>query len=321
MSATEPAQIAATDAPEQQRPYAILRIKRKRNEEPLDGLLVNQDVPRPKGKRSRAGLNFFKFAETVEQGAWEDEQAKRDLEAVMPASKSAPADMGQIASPTTPTEPPAKRSRPNETPRKYTVLKREVPSTDPQVRRRIPSAPPKVWSMKELEAARAAQAQLTVYEAVPSSSGLAASTSVDPEVAKFLPLLQEYLKLEDTVAAPPATTLIPPTKEDDEDYVYDVFYQRLTRSPSAMLGNVGTLTDVPDELTLYDSDDDDDSEVYSARFHESDDWCTAEDWYQNDYPDEESDRDDDGSEGSDIFHDGSDHEDMMYDNDDDHEWR
>ena len=42
--------------------------------------VVDQDVARPKGKRSRGGLNFFKFAETVEEGAWDDEQAKRDLE-------------------------------------------------------------------------------------------------------------------------------------------------------------------------------------------------------------------------------------------------
>lgn len=53
-------------------------------EHPLTSLcgcaVVNQDVARPKGKRSRSGLNFFKFAETVEQGAWDDEQAKWDLE-------------------------------------------------------------------------------------------------------------------------------------------------------------------------------------------------------------------------------------------------
>lgn len=42
--------------------------------------MVDQDVARPKGKRSRGGLNFFKFAETVEEGAWDDEQVKKDLE-------------------------------------------------------------------------------------------------------------------------------------------------------------------------------------------------------------------------------------------------
>lgn len=47
--------------------------------------------------------------------------------------------------------------------------------------------------MKELEAARAAKAQLALYDAVPSA-GVAESGSVDSEVAKFLPLLQDYLK-------------------------------------------------------------------------------------------------------------------------------
>lgn len=57
-------------------------------------------------------------------------------------SKSAPAEMGQATPPTPSTAPPpAKRARPDETPRKYTILKREVPSTDPQIRRRMPTAP------------------------------------------------------------------------------------------------------------------------------------------------------------------------------------
>ena len=45
--------------------------------------------------------------------------------------------------------------------------------------------------MKELEAARRAKDQLTLYDAVPSAG---AAEAVDPEVAKFLPLLQDYLK-------------------------------------------------------------------------------------------------------------------------------
>ncbi|EPT00311.1 hypothetical protein FOMPIDRAFT_1060482 [Fomitopsis schrenkii] len=331
----KPAGGAETDAAQQERPYAILRIKRKRYEEPLDGLLVNQEVARPQGKRSRSGLNFFKFAETVEQGAWDDEQAKKDLEnrlaalaresreegernstrqEGLPTSKSAPAEMGQATPPTPSTAPPpAKRARPDETPRKYTILRREGPSTDPRIRRRMPAAPPRVWSMKELEAARAAKAQLALYDAVPSA-GVAESGSVDSEVAKFLPLLQDYLKLEDPEALPTAERPAPTEKEDEGDYVYDIFYQRLTRDPSATLGNVGTLTDVPDELMLDDSDDDSDSEVYDTADEDS----NAEDFYQNDYPDEESDHD--SSEGSDMFHENSDHDEMMHD-DDDHEWR
>jgi hypothetical protein len=58
---------------------------------------------------------------------------------------------------------------------------------------------PKVHSYKDLQ-----RATFTMYDAVPSSSSLAslasptsatpARTDVDHEVAKFLPLLQDYLK-------------------------------------------------------------------------------------------------------------------------------
>ncbi|TFY56650.1 hypothetical protein EVJ58_g7507 [Rhodofomes roseus] len=312
---------------------------------------VNSGRPRgrsPQGQASRAGLNFFKFAETVEQGAWDDEQTKKDLEARLaalaresrqegereprqlaglPSSKSAPADMGQSAPPATTTQPAATEVEVEveaaaPPPTKTSEGGRDSPQVHyPQARGAVdgPASPetPKVWSMKELEAARAAQAGLAVYEAVPSTSGIEASDSVDAEVAKFLPLLQDYLKLEDPVASPSVTPTPLPVKEDDSDYVYDIFYQRLMRDPSASLGNVGTLTGVPDELIVYDSDDDNDSEVYDTADEDS----NAEDWYQNDYPDEESDRSD-GSEGSDVFHDGSDREDMIYNDDSDgHEWR
>ena len=58
---------------------------------------------------------------------------------------------------------------------------------------------PKVHSYKDLE-----RATFTLYDAVPSSSSLASMASpipatpdkmdIDPEVAKFLPMLQDYLK-------------------------------------------------------------------------------------------------------------------------------
>lgn len=60
----------------------------------------------------------------------------------LPTSKSAPAEMGQATPPTPSTDPPpAKRARPDETPRKYTILRRDGPSTDPNIRRRMPVAP------------------------------------------------------------------------------------------------------------------------------------------------------------------------------------
>jgi len=327
---------------QQEKPYAILRIKRKRHEEPLDGLLVDPETV-SRRKRSRGALNFFKFAATVEQDAWDDEKQQKDLEArladlaretaqnsVLATSVSAPAIVEQTTQPAPPPSTPhAKVDDPS---RRYVVLKREVPASEPPAARRAHNAPPKIWSTKELEALRKLTG-FTMYDAVPSSSTLSTSTStsseMDPEVAKFLPLLRDYLRLDDSgmVTPPGSMPVLPPSGSaqptmDDSDYVYDVFYQRPTTfqelyEPSISMGNIGTLLDIPDELNLDDSDSD--SEVYDTDDEDS----NAEDWYKNDYPDEEDPSDfSDGSEGSDVFHEHSDSDDIVNnDPSEDHEWR
>lgn len=47
--------------------------------------------------------------------------------------------------------------------------------------------------------------------------------------------------MQDPEALPTEARPAPTEKEDEGDYVYDIFYQRLTRDPSATLGNVATL--------------------------------------------------------------------------------
>ena len=80
--------------------YTILRIKRKRNEEPLDALgmwfhstpfriLTTVSIDRLAGhsvvesrvrrKKSRGGIGVFQYAQTVEQDAWNDVQQQRHL--------------------------------------------------------------------------------------------------------------------------------------------------------------------------------------------------------------------------------------------------
>jgi hypothetical protein len=60
--------------------FTILRIKRKRKEEPLDALVVDANSRSRRRKTNRSALDVFQFAETVEQGAWDDEKLKRDLQ-------------------------------------------------------------------------------------------------------------------------------------------------------------------------------------------------------------------------------------------------
>lgn len=59
--------------------YTILRIKRKRTDEPLDALVVDANS-RARRRKIRGKFDVFQFAETVEQTAWEDEKQKRDLQ-------------------------------------------------------------------------------------------------------------------------------------------------------------------------------------------------------------------------------------------------
>ena len=71
----------------------ILRIKRKRNEEPLDALgktLVNSMNhnsfflivvdSRVRRKKSRGGVGVFQYAQTVESDAWDDVQRQKDIQ-------------------------------------------------------------------------------------------------------------------------------------------------------------------------------------------------------------------------------------------------
>ena len=59
---------------------------------------------------------------------------------------------------------------------------------------------PKVWSTKELDAAKKA-AQFKMYEAVLSTGDKAiAPTETDAEIEKFLPLLKDYLNRAFVVA-------------------------------------------------------------------------------------------------------------------------
>ncbi|KAI0351434.1 hypothetical protein OH77DRAFT_1411178 [Trametes cingulata] len=333
------------NALQQQQPYAILRIKRKRNEEPLDALVVDSA---PRRKRSRGGLNVFQYAGTVEQAAWNDEQQKKELEkrlaglarestqkkpegtaapppAAVPVSAptpalaptTAPAPAAAPASPTkVPPVPvhPAMRSQ-YEAPRKtYTIVPQEQVPLEQYARKHNAAAPPKVYSSKEMEQMKRGSA-FKMYDAVPSSSsGNIAPSDTDKEIEKFLPLLKDYLNVNE-IAPPSPSPAAANGDSMDEDYVYDVFYQRPTTfrelyDPGAG-SNIAKLTGLPPELSgLYGEDESDDE--YDD---EDDEDSNAEDWYTNDYPEEEE-PDPASSEeelsGEYEFHEHSDFDDVMH---------
>ncbi|KAI0629842.1 hypothetical protein C8Q77DRAFT_1138916 [Trametes polyzona] len=344
-----PSSIAATmdvDPPnalqQQQQPYAILRIKRKRNEEPLDALVVDSA---PRRKRSRGGLNVFQYAGTVEQTAWNDEQQKKELEkriaglarettqkrpdatdesapAAAPAPPPPPAQppaaaavpsSSASAKPQPPTKSPAMRPQYAPPRKTYTIVPQEQAPLADHARRHNATAPPKVYSSKEMEEMKRGAA-FKMYDAVPStSSETVAPSDSDKEIEKFLPLLKEYLNVNDIAPSSPSPA---PANGDgmDEDYVYDVFYHRPTTlqelyNPSAG-SNIAKLTGLPPELSGLSGEDDSDDE-YSD---EDDEDSNAEDWYTNDYPEEEEpDPASSEEELSDEFHEHSDAESVFHD--------
>ncbi|KAI8340047.1 hypothetical protein BC941DRAFT_239544 [Chlamydoabsidia padenii] len=92
-------------------------------------------------------------------------------------------------------------------------------------------------------------------------------------MCNFIPMVKEYLTLNDKVEEP-----------EEDDYVYDVYYcDKSTDKDTVITGpNVGSLMWF-DEETEY-MNDDSDSEIGDNEDEDS----NAEDFYQNDYPDEEN---------------------------------
>jgi hypothetical protein len=93
-------------------------------------------------------------------------------------------------------------------PRRYTVISHAKPKESPHRQSKTPTSPPIVRSAKELKAEREREMTkgfdtdvFTMYEAVPVGAdvrngrgGKELMLEDDPEMASFLPMLQEYLR-------------------------------------------------------------------------------------------------------------------------------
>ncbi|KAI6042622.1 hypothetical protein EDC04DRAFT_2657488 [Pisolithus marmoratus] len=207
--------------------YTILRIKRKRTDEPLDALVVES---RSRRKKSRGGgLDVFQFAQTVEADAWDDARARQNLQSRI--SKLADSCGNGQASPVREVRPPGAGRPVEDGNRRYTV---QAAEEDPRVpSRRRPTSPPKVISAKD-----ALQNDFKMYDAVPAGQETAMQP-LDPEMDKFLPMLQDYLRLSE-VGSSFKGERVAPVKGD---YVWDVFYRRPYSLDEwqSLAANVGTL--------------------------------------------------------------------------------
>ncbi|KIJ60290.1 hypothetical protein HYDPIDRAFT_32410 [Hydnomerulius pinastri MD-312] len=309
--------------------YTILRIKRKRTDEPLDALVVESRVRR---KKSRGGVDVFQFAQTVEHDAWEDQQLRQTLQSqisklTQDSSESTRGPLSPVQESKPPGAPPHV-PRVDDGGRRYTVkVAGEERRADP---RRRPTSPPKVISAKDIP-----QNDFKMYDAVLAEQG-PSLPALDTEMEKFLPMLQDYLTLQDATSSGSVPLSSSTSVEDastSNDYVWDVFYRRpySLAEWNSVAANVGTVTGLPPSA-LDDLSDDSESEEED----EADEDSNAEEYYKNDYPEEEgSDSDDSGSKiahiqsqphltiSVDMFHENSENDDFASDpgNDSDHAWR
>ncbi|KAF9651675.1 hypothetical protein BDM02DRAFT_3110452 [Thelephora ganbajun] len=265
-------------------PLTILRVKRKRNEEPVDALVFSDS------KRRKKGLDVFHFVQTVErEDSWNTKDFQERVSALV---KAVPTENDPQSTSSTPPE----SAQDSATAKAYAIVKQPPVTT-----RRPLNTPPKVVSHKEL-LNRTQDVQC--YDAVPVNE----PEDAQAEVEKFIPMLEEYLKLSDihpTTAGASSTN----------DYVWDIFYHRSSKSTdwNKIPQNIGTLTGLPTSFG-----DPDESGPESEVEDEGDEDSNAEDWFTNDYPDEDVDSDDappDTDEGS-----GESGPYVDNDNDSDEEW-
>ncbi|WVQ73471.1 hypothetical protein IAR50_003043 [Cryptococcus sp. DSM 104548] len=132
----------------------------------------------------------------------------------------------------------------------------------------------------------------------------------DKEVAAFLPMLQEYLKLEEEKQQQQAQ------EESSDDWVYDLYYRDTSGSVPLDLG-VGDGVSIGQLLGLEDGSPP--SSVSGSELEdEADEDSNDEDYYRNDYPeDEDADEDMMGFRGGDDDSDWSEEQEDDYDRD---EW-
>ncbi|KAI9303039.1 hypothetical protein BJ944DRAFT_250995 [Cunninghamella echinulata] len=266
----------------------ILRIKRKRTEEPMDTLLVQHQQFEKKqatltDKRLRkdnlinksnlkvtplALPTIFRFAETVEEHSFKNiTEAKKLKERI-----SRRTHLGNR--PNTPESIDQKRDQKTKSLQNHAKQARFKVINQNRSQKNS-SMPPEVQCSSQ----KAAEDLFKMYDAIKiENTGPKLIVDEDEEdpgdiMCNFIPMVKEYLTLNDKTEEP-----------EEEDYVYDVYYCDTTNTGQDISGtNIGSLVWF-DEETEYLNDDDSDSEPCD----EGDEDSNAEDYYQNDYPDEEN---------------------------------
>ncbi|KAF8318950.1 hypothetical protein DL93DRAFT_254181 [Clavulina sp. PMI_390] len=249
---------------EAQPQITLLRIKRKRNEEPLDGLVV--DAPRKKHRDSLLvqQRGMFKYIHTVDQiPSFHDPGAAAELQTrisrLAEQNNDSPIDL----------EPPER------------VIGTPIVENSRHFSISKPIAPPS-QSPSNLQSSA-----ISVYEGVHSISPQGESDSVDnhPELVQFSEMVKDYLSAH----APEidmADLQSQSQQGDDGDFVYDLFYYEASRPHFVSSGqNIASLmVNAGDDVEFLNL-----SDTESAEYNDDAEWdSNDEDNPANDYPDEES---------------------------------
>ncbi|KAK9767795.1 hypothetical protein K7432_002131 [Basidiobolus ranarum] len=255
----------------------ILRIKRKRTDEPLEALLV-QDEPtgakKLKTNRKIAVAKMFRLAETVTHEIFGDAEKTLELKdklAEMTKSHSVPLQpvIPVSRKETSPPEVLAvseQKSQPKVESTRYKVINQNRMEDIMQEERRSEGDGIRLFDVVREED----------YER--EALKTAKFTTDDPNsdiMCNFIPMLREYLSVNDK-----------PVEEElqDDEYVYDVYYRDDSKTasnmPSVKLASLIWFDDPEDNVFLHDEGD-------SSDF-EGDEDSNAEDYYTNEYPEEET---------------------------------
>ncbi|KAG2181354.1 hypothetical protein INT43_008937, partial [Umbelopsis isabellina] len=264
----------------------ILRIKRKRNEEPLEALLYiwsniyhiwKHMLTQHADEETKSVLpKLFRLAETVNEQSFKNVIEARKLKEritrrIQPGSR-----------PSTPSlesrkEQRAEKQQLDAKTARYRVIQQNRRNKE------SPAGPPQVESASE----KMSNELFHMFEAVKDNEDnkanilLSEDAEDDTVMCNFISMVKEYLTVEERNEA--ARKFEQNPAEDEEAYVYDVYYRDDTTVQTAFPAqNVGALIWGDEEYELMD-DDFEDSDVVDSEDEDS----NAEDFYQNDYPEEE----------------------------------
>ncbi|CAO3666612.1 unnamed protein product [Umbelopsis ramanniana] len=256
----------------------ILRIKRKRNEEPLEALLVQQEAERQNNRghqrkiRKNTETNdkdgevpvvprLFRLAETVGEQSFKNINEARKLKErisrrIQPGSRPMTPDVESRK------EQRVEKQQVDARTARYRVIQQN------RRKKEQSAGPPQVESASDKMSADLFQ----LYDAVKEKDSnaniiLENDTEDDTVMCNFISMVKEYLTVEerDEEAKKFSQTPI----DDDDGYVYDVYYRDDSAVKSAFPShNIGALIWADEELELM-NDDTDDSDVGDSEDEDS----------------------------------------------------